>query len=72
MEPYATRTKNWADTPAWSGKRCHDLQFCYQEYSEEHILKLLYEKIHLFEKVVGELDDILTKLDIQKHRRIFN
>ena len=31
---------------------------------EEHILKLLYEKIHLFEKVVGELDDILTKLDI--------
>ena len=32
---------------------------------EEHILKLLYEKIHLFEKVVGELDDILTKLDIK-------
>ena len=31
---------------------------------EEHILKLLYEKINLFEKVVGELDDILTKLDI--------
>ncbi|MDP4085250.1 MAG: SNF2-related protein [Bacillota bacterium] len=30
---------------------------------EEHILKLLYEKIHLFEKVIGELDDILTKLD---------
>jgi len=31
---------------------------------EEHILKLLYEKIQLFEKVVGELDEILTKLDI--------
>jgi SNF2 family DNA or RNA helicase len=31
---------------------------------EEHILKLLYEKIQLFEKVIGELDDILTKLDI--------
>ncbi|MEH7417687.1 SNF2-related protein [Neobacillus drentensis] len=30
---------------------------------EEHILKLLYEKIHLFEKVIGELDDILTKLE---------
>ncbi|ALC81598.1 MULTISPECIES: DEAD/DEAH box helicase [Bacillus] len=30
---------------------------------EEHILKLLYEKIHLFEKVVGELDDILARLD---------
>jgi SNF2 family DNA or RNA helicase len=30
---------------------------------EEHILKLLYEKIDLFEKVIGELDDILTKLD---------
>jgi SNF2 family DNA or RNA helicase len=30
---------------------------------EEHILKLLYEKIHLFERVIGELDEILTKLD---------
>ncbi|MBB6444899.1 DEAD/DEAH box helicase [Bacillus benzoevorans] len=30
---------------------------------EEHVLKLLYEKIHLFEKVIGELDDILTKLE---------
>ncbi|PLR99919.1 DEAD/DEAH box helicase [Bacillus sp. T33-2] len=30
---------------------------------EEHILKLLYEKIQLFEKVIGELDDILTKLE---------
>lgn len=33
---------------------------------EEHILRLLYEKIELFEKVVGELDDILTKLDFGK------
>ncbi|MCM3704553.1 MULTISPECIES: DEAD/DEAH box helicase [Cytobacillus] len=30
---------------------------------EEHIMKLLYEKIHLFEKVIGDLDDILTKLE---------
>ncbi len=30
---------------------------------EEHILKLLYEKIHLFEKVIGELDDILSQLE---------
>lgn len=30
---------------------------------EEHILKLLHEKIALFEKVVGDLDDILTKLE---------
>jgi SNF2 family DNA or RNA helicase len=30
---------------------------------EEHVLKLLYEKINLFEKVIGELDDILTKLE---------
>jgi SNF2 family DNA or RNA helicase len=30
---------------------------------EEHVLKLLYEKIHLFEKVIGELDDILTQLE---------
>lgn len=29
---------------------------------EEHILKLLYEKIHLFEMVIGELDVILERL----------
>ncbi len=29
---------------------------------EEHILKLLYEKIDLFEMVIGELEDILEKL----------
>lgn len=32
---------------------------------EEHILKLLYEKINLFEKVIGNLDEILTKLEIK-------
>jgi SNF2 family DNA or RNA helicase len=30
---------------------------------EEHILKLLYEKIELFEKVIGDLDEILTRLE---------
>ena len=37
---------------------------------EEHVMKLLYEKIHLFEKVIGELDDILTKMEfgnIEEH-----
>ena len=38
--------------------------FAIQGTVEEHILHLLYEKIELFEKVVGELDDILTKLEI--------
>ncbi len=33
---------------------------------EEHILHLLYEKIQLFEKVVGDLDDILAKLEIKQ------
>lgn len=33
---------------------------------EEHILNLLYEKINLFERVVGELDDILTRLPLEK------
>jgi SNF2 family DNA or RNA helicase len=37
--------------------------FAIQNTVEEHILKLLYEKIELFEKVIGDLDDILTKLD---------
>ncbi|ALC89953.1 ATP-dependent helicase [Bacillus sp. FJAT-18017] len=31
---------------------------------EEHVLKLLYEKINLFEKVIGELDDILVRLEL--------
>ncbi|MFD1038467.1 DEAD/DEAH box helicase [Virgibacillus byunsanensis] len=31
---------------------------------EEHIMKLLYEKINLFEQVVGHLDDILAELEI--------
>ncbi|MCD4838197.1 DEAD/DEAH box helicase [Neobacillus sedimentimangrovi] len=37
--------------------------FAIKNTVEEHILKLLYEKIELFEKVIGELDDILTKLE---------
>ncbi|KAA9026272.1 DEAD/DEAH box helicase [Niallia endozanthoxylica] len=37
--------------------------FAIKDTVEEHVLKLLYEKIHLFEKVIGELDDILTKLE---------
>ncbi|WP_067728066.1 DEAD/DEAH box helicase [Oceanobacillus damuensis] len=32
---------------------------------EEHIINLLYEKINLFEKVVGNLDDILAELNIR-------
>lgn len=32
---------------------------------EEHILGLLYEKIDLFEKVIGNLDDILADLNIK-------
>ena len=37
--------------------------FAVKETVEDHILKLLYEKIQLFENVIGELDDILTKLE---------
>ncbi|MBO8156117.1 MAG: DEAD/DEAH box helicase [Bacillaceae bacterium] len=31
---------------------------------DEHLLSLLYEKIDLFERVIGELDDILQRLNI--------
>ena len=41
----------------------HIYNFAIKGTIEEHILKLLYEKIHLFERVIGELDDILTKLE---------
>lgn len=44
-------------------KDVHIFNFATKDTVEEHILKLLYEKIHLFEKVIGDLDDILTKLD---------
>jgi SNF2 family DNA or RNA helicase len=38
--------------------------FATKQTIEEHILKLLYEKIQLFERVVGELDEILTRLEV--------
>ncbi|MGM0844275.1 MAG: DEAD/DEAH box helicase [Bacillota bacterium] len=44
----------------------HIYNFATKNTVEEHILKLLYEKINLFEKVIGQLDDILTKLDFGK------
>ncbi|HYK72520.1 MAG TPA: SNF2-related protein [Pseudoneobacillus sp.] len=37
--------------------------FAIKNTVEEHVLKLLYEKIELFEKVIGDLDDILTRLE---------
>ena len=43
----------------------HIYNFATSNTVEEHILKLLYEKIQLFERVIGELDDILTKLEIK-------
>jgi SNF2 family DNA or RNA helicase len=42
----------------------HIYNFAIKDTVEEHILKLLYEKINLFERVIGKLDDILTKIDI--------
>lgn len=42
----------------------HIYNFAIKDTVEEHILKLLYEKINLFERVIGELDEILTRLDI--------
>ncbi|KGP72946.1 DEAD/DEAH box helicase [Pontibacillus yanchengensis] len=38
--------------------------FAIKDTIEEHVLSLLYEKIHLFQRVVGNLDAILQKLDI--------
>ncbi|MFD2446036.1 DEAD/DEAH box helicase [Bacillus sp. CGMCC 1.16607] len=44
-------------------KDVHIYNFAIKNTVEEHILKLLYEKIELFEKVIGDLDDILTRLE---------
>jgi len=47
-------------------KDVHIYNFATKKTVEEHILQLLYEKIHLFERVIGELDDILTCLEFGK------
>lgn len=44
-------------------KDVHIYNFATKDTVEEHVLKLLHEKINLFEKVIGDLDDILTRLD---------
>jgi SNF2 family DNA or RNA helicase len=44
-------------------KDVHIYNFAIKDTVEEHILKLLYEKINLFERVIGQLDEILTRLD---------
>lgn len=50
--------------------------FAIRDTMEEHVLNLLYEKIQLFERVVGNLDDILAELNIgdveQEIQTIFN
>ena len=45
-------------------KDVHIYNFAIKGTVEERIMKLLYEKIHLFENVIGELDDILMKLEV--------
>ncbi|GMB07649.1 helicase-like protein [Thermolongibacillus altinsuensis] len=42
-------------------KDVHIYNFAVRNTVEEHIFTLLYEKIRLFERVIGELDDILIK-----------
>src|SRR5699024_8107132 len=42
----------------------HIYNFANKETVEEHVMTLLYEKINLFEQVIGQLDDILAELEI--------
>lgn len=48
----------------------HIYNFSVKDTVEEHILQLLYEKIHLFERVVGDLDEILAKVDVNLEKHI--
>lgn len=50
----------------------HIYNFATKNTIEEHILKLLYEKINLFERVVGDLDEILTRLPKNDTENIVN
>lgn len=45
-------------------KDVHVYNLVIQNTIEEHMLSLLYEKINLFENVIGNLDDILAQLNI--------
>ncbi|MEC5422269.1 SNF2-related protein [Virgibacillus sp. C22-A2] len=45
-------------------KDVHVYNFAIKQTIEEHIMTLLYEKINLFEQVIGQLDDILAELNI--------
>ncbi|RXI99487.1 DEAD/DEAH box helicase [Anaerobacillus alkaliphilus] len=45
-------------------KDVHIYNFATENTVEQHILSLLYDKIRLFERVIGELDDILARLDL--------
>lgn len=45
-------------------KDVHIYNFTIENTIEEHILKLLYEKIQLFETTIGKLDEILAKLEL--------
>lgn len=47
-------------------KDVHVFNFATQGTIEEHILRLLHEKINMFEMVVGELDAILTRFHLAK------
>ncbi|HEX6594433.1 MAG TPA: SNF2-related protein [Bacillota bacterium] len=53
----------------------HVFNFALQQTLEERIMKLLYEKINLFEHVIGQLDDILAELNVnnmeEEIQRIF-
>ncbi|WP_017726974.1 DEAD/DEAH box helicase [Halalkalibacterium ligniniphilum] len=42
----------------------HIYNFAVNNTVEQHILQLLYEKINLFESVIGELDEILTRMEL--------
>lgn len=42
----------------------HIYNFAIKNTLEEHVVHLLYEKINVFERVIGELDDILEKLKV--------
>lgn len=48
----------------------HIYNFAVKDTIEENVLRLLYEKIHMFERVIGELDEILTEfheIDFEKY-----
>lgn len=63
--PCAWNKESEESTGYGQSKDVHIYYLALKNTLDEQLLSLLYEKLDLFERVIGELDDILERLNIQ-------